>query len=672
VVQQVKTNVDRCVQAVVVLLLSAACSSSAIATEVTVIEYFVPSLDKYFITSRPAEIGLLDSLPRDFARTGMTFTAYVPNSKPVGAIPICRFYLPSPAGPNSHTYLAPDDCSLVRKLGSNVFVDEGVDFASFIPDVAGMCPIEAPLKVNRHYNRRDLTNDGGHRFSTSVSTLADMGARGWLDEGAVFCTPSSTTAVGNLSALPAVGPSVVISPSIQGIAGSPQLSMRYVFLPSVKQYAGMQVIAASEGRVVLVGKHELRNGDVLVVDSVAHKVTRIDVGIGETTVSTTRPELWDVFAEFDISGSAVLSGTDLSSTVGQSGQKAGATVQLEKTLDLGDGSSVVFSAGVSDLVLEESTLSYSALDKRRGKAKYVISGVVAADFKVTLASKNALQFVSKTYPPAGNDIEFFGFKKIPGCFTVAPPLGTLALAIEVPICIEAEVRSNLQGTFNYKQQLKRFRVTVEFVNGELVTSHTEIPLSTGGATLPVEATTELVANVGVYVAPRVVLTSFGGSVRLFATRIRVGADASVAVQINPKVCQKGKLVGVLSAAYAAPVINVLRATNSSNSYSTIFSAETSPVWEIDTCTTITPPPEPPVPPPPTPPGGLDEVTAVIKTTASTYPYCVPQMLRVLALALSKTEGITEVKIYPRTTTCESLGFTVCSGTDEFRTCYVAP
>src|SRR5205085_741262 len=81
-------------------------AASLSAQPVTVIEYYDPLLDHYFITSLQPDIDALDSGHFfGWSRTGLTFQAFADQaSAGAGGNPVCRFYLPPPA--DSHFFSA--------------------------------------------------------------------------------------------------------------------------------------------------------------------------------------------------------------------------------------------------------------------------------------------------------------------------------------------------------------------------------------------------------------------------------------------------------------------------------------------------------------------------------------------------------------------------------------
>ena len=71
-----------------------------------------------------------------------------------------------------------------------MFEYEGEDFAVAIP-VGGVCPASAPFTVYRSFNNRQAQNDGNHRYTNAVSRYNEMASKGWVGEGAVFCSVSA-------------------------------------------------------------------------------------------------------------------------------------------------------------------------------------------------------------------------------------------------------------------------------------------------------------------------------------------------------------------------------------------------------------------------------------------------------------------------------------------------
>jgi hypothetical protein len=155
-----------------------------------VVEYYVPSLNKYFITAHANDQAALDALP-DFQRTGRTFK--VPKkSVYTNVINVYRFFSPEAV---SHFY--------VDKTGHDTIVanpafglnDEGIDFGSVKPDYssgAGQCPSWASVKILRSYHGASVVNQRNHRYTNNNFDYNAMSAIGWAPEGVAFCAYSAT------------------------------------------------------------------------------------------------------------------------------------------------------------------------------------------------------------------------------------------------------------------------------------------------------------------------------------------------------------------------------------------------------------------------------------------------------------------------------------------------
>ncbi len=154
-----------------------------------VVEFYIASLDQYFMTADSTQLALIEASPEaGLSRTGFWF-------KTGGSTPVCRFYgSPSP-GPNTHFYTAQQsDCDLLRDIEARTPATqprlnfEGYDFAT-TPPTNGACPANLQ-PIYRAYNNGHLRGiDGNHRFSADRSAIAAVVARGWVDEGVVMCAP---------------------------------------------------------------------------------------------------------------------------------------------------------------------------------------------------------------------------------------------------------------------------------------------------------------------------------------------------------------------------------------------------------------------------------------------------------------------------------------------------
>ncbi len=153
----------------------------------TVVEYFVVSLNKFFVTAYASDQAALDALP-DFQRTGRTFR--VPAKSTYGNVTdVYRFFSPDAV---SHVYVDKSGHDIIVANPAFNLNDEGIDFGSVKPDAAGVCPSWAPVKIYRSYNNAPTVNQRNHRYTNNVPDYASMTSIGWLGEGPAFCAYSAT------------------------------------------------------------------------------------------------------------------------------------------------------------------------------------------------------------------------------------------------------------------------------------------------------------------------------------------------------------------------------------------------------------------------------------------------------------------------------------------------
>lgn len=161
----------------------------------TVVEFYNPDLNHYFITADEAEQQFVDTgAVGRWLRTGQSFKAG-------GSVPACRFYgntAVNPAtgaiyGPNSHFYTVDmAGCNeLIRIFNPNTpsWKFESYDFSSTPPDAAGNCPAGTQA-VHRLYNNGFARGKASnHRFVTNYSLVGPMVSEGWKYEGVDMCAP---------------------------------------------------------------------------------------------------------------------------------------------------------------------------------------------------------------------------------------------------------------------------------------------------------------------------------------------------------------------------------------------------------------------------------------------------------------------------------------------------
>jgi len=157
--------------------------------DVDAVEFHNTTLDHYFIASGQDEIHsiLSGGAGPGWELTGQAFKVWpgMPAATFAPVNPVCRFYGALAGGPNSHFFTAqPDECQAVKNAGGWYY--EGIGFYARPVDSTGKCPA-GWLSVNRAYNNGFPRNDSNHRFTTSDSTIRDMGDLGWAVEGTVMC-----------------------------------------------------------------------------------------------------------------------------------------------------------------------------------------------------------------------------------------------------------------------------------------------------------------------------------------------------------------------------------------------------------------------------------------------------------------------------------------------------
>ncbi len=156
--------------------------------QVTVVEYYYPPFDHYFMTADPGEIAILDAHTPPFAdwvRTGYTFAEMDSAHALSGSASICRFFNASFAPKSSHFFAA-------QGLGCEETITHFPDwqletlsaFSARIPDSGGACASGVP--VYRLYNN-GMGGAPNHRFVTNVTEGLEMIGKGWTYEYVAMC-----------------------------------------------------------------------------------------------------------------------------------------------------------------------------------------------------------------------------------------------------------------------------------------------------------------------------------------------------------------------------------------------------------------------------------------------------------------------------------------------------
>jgi len=159
---------------------------SQIVSAATVVEFYNPDLDNYFITADPGEQAFVDTgAVGNWTRTGNTFLDGGPNQ-------VCRFF-GGPLGPNSHFYTADArECADLKSIYNpaiKTWKFESNDFSITPASTTGSkCPANY-LPVYRAYNNGQARGvDSNHRITTSFTAIAEVVANGWQNEGVVACS----------------------------------------------------------------------------------------------------------------------------------------------------------------------------------------------------------------------------------------------------------------------------------------------------------------------------------------------------------------------------------------------------------------------------------------------------------------------------------------------------
>ncbi len=165
----------------------------------SVVEYYHPQLDHYFVTPLANEIDALDSgRIAGWLRTGFAFDASATAAPALS--PVCRFRIPPEHGDSHFLSASPAECAAVlARIGtdpnfSGYQEETAAEFYIALPDTAsGACP-GGTLPVYRLWNQRA---DSNHRYTADRATRDAMVARGYKPEGygpdgVAMCTPRRT------------------------------------------------------------------------------------------------------------------------------------------------------------------------------------------------------------------------------------------------------------------------------------------------------------------------------------------------------------------------------------------------------------------------------------------------------------------------------------------------
>jgi hypothetical protein len=156
--------------------------STAATTTTPAVEYFYADWGYYFVTAFPDEIALLDggALNGNWKRTGQTFNVWPQNTST--SSPTCRFFTTQLNYPtrSSHFYTPfPAECDTVKQNPNWAF--ESIAFYIQLAAADGTCS-GGTIPLYRAYNN-GMGGAPNHRYTTSLTTLNQMVAAGWVFEG---------------------------------------------------------------------------------------------------------------------------------------------------------------------------------------------------------------------------------------------------------------------------------------------------------------------------------------------------------------------------------------------------------------------------------------------------------------------------------------------------------
>ena len=171
-----------------------ACFSAAPPdTVATFVEFYHAGLDHYFYSGDAKEIAAIDAgKVGTWTRTGLSFSAVQTPGCQIASYNsvVYRFFGVPGKGPSSHFFTRDRaECYAVDKSGQ--WGLEGVPFYAGAPASDGTCATAGGSAHVPLYRVWRPFGDSNHRFTTSRAVVAQMTAKGWVDEGAAMCVLES-------------------------------------------------------------------------------------------------------------------------------------------------------------------------------------------------------------------------------------------------------------------------------------------------------------------------------------------------------------------------------------------------------------------------------------------------------------------------------------------------
>jgi hypothetical protein len=164
--------------------------AAAPTPDATVIEFYDPAVNHYFLTASAAEAAYIDAggARPGWVRTGYSFRAWSLGNAAAGTLAVCRFTGTPNFGPNSHFFTAyANECAILQ--ANPYWLYEGLVFRTLIPST-GVCPAGTSPVVRFYWPGNGDVTLARHRYVVDPGEAAQMRASGWTEEGPVFCAPT--------------------------------------------------------------------------------------------------------------------------------------------------------------------------------------------------------------------------------------------------------------------------------------------------------------------------------------------------------------------------------------------------------------------------------------------------------------------------------------------------
>ena len=162
------------------------------AGEGLVTEYYYQPLGHFFAAANDVERAFGDGgAAQGWSRTGQVFKSLQgpQSAQGVNTQPVCRFFGVEPIKPTFFYSSSRAECDFLRANNPG-WRDIDTAFYAWSPDIFGNC-VDGQIGVYRLYNNgwQPPRYEPNHRYTTSLSTVAEMVRNGWVNEGEKFCVP---------------------------------------------------------------------------------------------------------------------------------------------------------------------------------------------------------------------------------------------------------------------------------------------------------------------------------------------------------------------------------------------------------------------------------------------------------------------------------------------------